>query len=422
MKAEIRFSEIASLRKESVKPQDFKESKYIGLEHIGQGTLQLNGHGFGEQVDSQKQRFYAGDILFGKLRPYFRKVVSAPFDGICSTDIWVVKGVNSSDSSFIKYWMASDEFVDSSTGAAEGSRMPRAQWDWVSNFTCPITSIADRRKIGEFLELLDSKIRTNVRLGATFEEIAQTIFKSWFIDFDPVHAKARGEQPFGMDAETAALFPDSFDDSELGPIPAGWKVQNLGELASVIDCLHSKKPELSPHGEPYLQLDTISDSGVLLFGNAAKISQEDYRKWTSRIEVEANDLVITNVGRVGAVSIIPNNFKAAIGRNISAIRPHDGKLMGPWLITAFLNQTVRREISLNTDGGTVMDALNVRNIPKIRFTTAALQVHKEFTDMVGGIRTQMDLLYEQNLTLARLRDSLLPRLISGELEIPEELL
>ena len=91
MNSKLLFGNCAELRSEKVDPKSAQESYYIGLEHIEQQTLSLAGHGYGSDVDSQKQKFFEGDILFGKLRPYFRKVVVAPFDGICSTDVWVVK-------------------------------------------------------------------------------------------------------------------------------------------------------------------------------------------------------------------------------------------------------------------------------------------------------------------------------------------
>jgi type I restriction enzyme S subunit len=199
MTSSITFGEVAELRSEKVDPKLAADSFYVGLEHIEQQTLSLNGHGFGSDVDSQKQKFYKGDILFGKLRPYFRKVVIAPFDGICSTDIWVVKPKSNGDRNFLFYWMASEEFIQKSTYASEGGRMPRAKWDWVSNFQIPVKSPEKQAVIGKTLRALDEKIAINRVTAKTLEEIAQTIFKSWFIDFDPVKAKMSGEKPFGMD-------------------------------------------------------------------------------------------------------------------------------------------------------------------------------------------------------------------------------
>jgi type I restriction enzyme S subunit len=105
---------------------------YIGLEHIGEGTLSLIEIGAAEDATSTKSQFREGDILFGKLRPYFRKVVRAPFDGICSTDIWVVRPRKGVDPGYLFYLMASDPFVEPVVRASEGTKMPRAKWDYAA--------------------------------------------------------------------------------------------------------------------------------------------------------------------------------------------------------------------------------------------------------------------------------------------------
>lgn len=93
-------------------------------------------------------------------------------------------------------------------------------------------SLDQQRVIAHILCALDDKIELNRRMSQTLEEMARALFKSWFVDFDPVHAKAAGKKPFGMDEATAALFPDSFEDSELGRIPNGWRVMPLDEVAN----------------------------------------------------------------------------------------------------------------------------------------------------------------------------------------------
>src|SRR5690606_35972414 len=131
-------------------------------------------------------------------------------------------------------------------------------------------------------------------------------------------------------------------------------------------CLHAKKPELLPEGRPYLQHNCIREDGLLETAAAAMISDVDYAKWTSRIEVSPGDCVITNVGRVGAVAQVPSGFKAALGRNMTGIRPGDG-LPPTFLIELLMSNYMRREIEQKTDAGTILSALNVKNIPKLRF-------------------------------------------------------
>jgi type I restriction enzyme S subunit len=231
-----------------------------------------------------------------------------------------------------------------------------------------------------------------------------------------------GGKPVGMDAATAALFPDAMEESALGLIPKGWSWITVGDIATVIDCLHAKKPELLEQGYPYLQLDTISDSGVLRFENAGLISKEDYVKWTSRIEVQGGDCLITNVGRVGAVSQVPEHFKAAIGRNITAIRAKDPLLQRSFLKVALLSDFMKKEIKRNTDSGTILEALNVKNIPKLIIPGPSDAVLLEFAKLCDPLQLQIQELYSMSVNLKKIRDSLLPRLISGELQIPEEML
>ena len=105
----------------------------------------------------------------------------------------------------------------------------------------PYLPLAEQRAIAHMLGSLDDKIEANRRQNETLEATARAIFKSWFVDFDPVHAKARGEHPPGMDAATAALFPDSFEESELGPIPRGWGVLPLDHIADYLNGLAMQK-------------------------------------------------------------------------------------------------------------------------------------------------------------------------------------
>jgi type I restriction enzyme S subunit len=120
----------------------------------------------------------------------------------------------------------------------------------------------ERDGIAHIIGTLDDKIELNRRTNETLEAMARALFKSWFVDFDPVLAKVEGRDP-GLPKLFADLFSDSFEDSEMGEIPSGWKVTSLGVVAHVIDCLHSKKPERHDAGMPLLQLGNIRDDGLV---------------------------------------------------------------------------------------------------------------------------------------------------------------
>ncbi|MCD6390283.1 MAG: DUF559 domain-containing protein [Desulfobulbaceae bacterium] len=223
MGSEIAFRDVAQLVRNVVKPDEVAKIPYIGLEHIEQESLRLNGWGTSSDVNSAKFRFKKGDILFGKLRPYFRKVVRAPFDGICSTDIWVVRAREGCDQGYLFYWMASYDFVDFASKGSEGTRMPRAKWEHVERFTRPRLSLKEQRAIAHILGTLDDKIELNRRMNQTLEAMAQALFKSWFVDFDPVvvNALKAGNPIPEKFAKRAAHYRSS-------PLPV---VEALGERA-----------------------------------------------------------------------------------------------------------------------------------------------------------------------------------------------
>ena len=213
------------------------DALYVGLEHIAEGSLALTGTGKAPDVTSTKTRFRRNDILFGKLRPYFRKVVRAPSDGICSTDIWVVRSCEGVDQKYLYYCMASEQFVDFAAAGSEGTRMPRAIWSHASEYRLSLPPLNEQRGIARVLGTLDDKIELNRRLCETLEEMARALFKSWFVDFEPVRAKMegrwrRGESLAGLRAEHYDLFPDDLVPSDLGPIPDGWQV---GALERVVE-------------------------------------------------------------------------------------------------------------------------------------------------------------------------------------------
>jgi type I restriction enzyme S subunit len=170
-----RLGRMAILVRDAVLPSEAAGLPYIGLEHIGEGNLQLIGVGVAEDATSTKTRFTAGDILFGKLRPYFRKVVRPSFDGICSTDIWVVRPTNGIDAGFLFYLMASDLFVEPVVRASEGTKMPRAKWEYAASLELPLPPLPEQRAIAHILGTLDDKIELNRRMSETLEAMARAV-------------------------------------------------------------------------------------------------------------------------------------------------------------------------------------------------------------------------------------------------------
>lgn len=319
---------------------------------------------------------------------------------------------------FLYWFLRQPKIRDYANSIANGSVQKDLDHASFKSIEISIPDKPHQNKAATILNLLEEKILLNQKMNQTLEDIAKAIFKSWFIDFDPVRAKVDGGHT-GLPDEISDLFPSEFVDSELGEIPKGWQIKQIGDLCQVIDCLHTKKPELIQSGFNYIQLNEIGNDGLLHTQSISKISEIDYKKWVSRIEVCEGDCIITNVGRVGAFARIPYGFRGAIGRNITAMRPLLKDSTGSYIATYFLSPLFTKEKDSNTDSGTILDALNVKNIPKLRIVTPSDSLMEHANHLFNLNWKKRDLLNEENKTLSQLRDALLPRLISGELQIPD---
>lgn len=237
-------------------------------------------------------------------------------------------------------------------------------------------------KIASLLDSIDSKIEANAKLNDNLQQQAQGILRH---------------------------FMDQYQ----------YQLNPLSTIADVIDCLHSKKPS-AIEGSTYqlIQLDNIRDDGFLDMSVCKyMISQADYENWTRKCEIIEGDCVITNVGRIGAVSQAPYGTRAAMGRNMTCIRLKSGFQLRAYFITVLLSSHMRRQIQHNTDEGTIMGALNVKNIPKLLFPIFAPSIMSDLEAILYPLRKQIEYNNLQNQNLAQLRDTLLPRLMSGELNV-----
>ena len=330
----------------------------------------------------------------------------------------VIKDKGSLNARYLYYVLCSEEYRHEVLASATGTTVKHTSPERIKRFRFHLPSPSEQRAIAHVLGTLDDKIELNRRMNETLEAMARALFKSWFVDFDPVRAKMAGRDP-GLPKHLADLFPDRLVDSELGPTPEGWKVSEIGQIADVIDCLHSKKPERCGQGKPLLQLWNIRDDGLLDIADTYFIDKSDYEQWISRMEAVAGDCLITNVGRVGAVAQVPVGLKAALGRNMTGIRCKESSIFPTFLIECLLSQAMRNEISLKIDTGTILESLNVRNIPKLRFVEATRKILSSFEQRVRPLRARMEQNLLESRTLIVLRDTLLPKLISGELRVKQ---
>lgn len=260
--------------------------------------------------------------------------------------------------------------------------------DLISRHVKPSTELSDTKP-----SLSDMPTRVPNSIRSSLQNLTGGLFSAMFVDFS-ICDEQGSMSSLAANLEISKFYNSNTHQTEFGPIPAGWRIATLGEIADVVDCLHSKKPELLESGRPYIQLRCIKDDGSFDLSQLDFISDEDYEYWTSRIEVQGGDCIITNVGRVGAVSQIPPGFKGAIGRNITAIRPKSPDYTESFLAELMVSDFMKREIRANTDSGTVLDALNVRSIANLKLILPPDELLQIFESVVRPLRylaqTQQD--------------------------------
>ena len=370
------LGQCASLVRDSVTPASCGDVPYVGLEHIGQGTLSLLGRGSAQDVGSAKTAFRAGDILFGKLRPYFRKVVRPRFDGICSTDIWVVRPQAGVDAGFLFYLLASSRFVDAASQGAEGTRMPRAKWGHVSGFTFRLPPFAEQGAIARILGALDGKIELNRRIAATLEGSLKAMFQSWF------------------------------GPSE-NPVPEGWGVKSLDEVAHFQNGLALQKHR-PPDGEGRLPVLKIAQlRSEVLDGNEYASSNIP-----ASCKVADGDLIFSWSGSLMAK--IWCGGRAALNQHLFKVTSVGFR---SWLIFGWLQQHMRTFQAIAEDKATTMGHIRRQHLREAKCVVPGDEALAKADGICAPLHEQLIRVKVESRNLAHLRDTLLPKLISGEIRI-----
>jgi type I restriction enzyme S subunit len=222
----------------------------IMVEHLGENIIKSESTPFVSDEDIKRLVKYTmkpGDIIFSRVGYVDKRaLVKDVHDG------WLFSGsllrirpdLNIVDATYLSYFFGFPRLKKYMGDVSVGATRPSINTGILKSIPVVLPEIRVQKVIGEILANIDDKIASNNALSKTLEDIAQTIFKSWFIDFDPVEAKMAGEKPAGIDDETAALFPDSMEESQFGLIPKGWKVEKFGEVNNLL-------MGQSPPGETY---------------------------------------------------------------------------------------------------------------------------------------------------------------------------
>ena len=264
----------------------------------------------------------------------------------------------------------------------------------------------EQKAIAEILNHLDDKIELNRQMCKTLEDTAQAIFKSWFVDFDPVHAKATGKQPKGLKPEIAALFPDSVEDSELGKKPKGWIISRLGDHFQLT---MGQSPPGSTYnedgiGEPFYQ--GRSDFGFRF------PQKRVYCTAPTRYAAKGDTLVSVRAP-VGDINMAIE--RCAIGRGVAAVRHKNGSS----IFTYYAMEQLRNNFNHFEAEGTVFGSITKGDFLNLPFIAPPNALVECFERSFAVLENSIESHELESITLTSIRDALLPRLISGEIKVTD---
>ncbi|MBW3808337.1 restriction endonuclease subunit S [Aeromonas hydrophila] len=306
-----------------------------------------------------------------------------------------------------------------------GSAQPKFNKTALRGLHVEFPSITAQQSIAEVMLAIDDRIALLRETNVTLEAIAQALFKSWFVDFDPVHARVRGEQPAGLAPEVAALFPDNFEESKLGMVPKGWSWSVLGNVCTD----HGGAIQTGPFGSQLHASDYVQEGTPVVMpkdisgrrvdgGTAARIGMADVER-LSRHQLQIGDIVFSRRGDVEKHALIGELEQGWLcGTGCLLVRP--GKnWSSPGFLSRLLDlQSTKRWLTQHAVGAT-MPNLNTGILAAVPVLLPSREVLMEFEQLTHVLDTRISENNATIQTLANLRDTLLPRLISGQLRLPD---
>ena len=280
----------------------------------------------------------------------------------------------------------------------------------------PVPPLAEQKAIAAVLGALDDKIELNRRMNATLEAMARALFQSWFVDFDPVRAKLDGRQPVGLDPATAALFPDSFQDSEAGNIPKGWEVAKLKELTSKIGSGATPRGGSEVYveeGPALIRSQNVYDYEFRWPG-LARLTDKSAEE-LKNVEVMKNDVLLNITGDsiLRTCVVDPAAWPARVNQHVAIIRATNG--ISAHYLHLYLVQESMKSFLIGMSAGATRHAITKGHLESIDVLKPSALVLKAFEQRTTPWFAQIDANRSQSRTLANLRDMLLPKLLSGEL-------
>ena len=336
-------------------------------------------------------RVEAGDVLISNIRPYFKKIWLAKELAGCSNDVLCIRAKSMCLPEFLFYYLSSDTFFDYVMAGAKGTKMPRGDKQQIMHFHVLIPNLDIQKQVISILSCIDEKIQLNAQINRNLEQQAQAIFKSWFVDFEP--------------------FRDGkFVDSELGPIPEGWRIVPLDEIADFLNGLPMQKyrPATDRLGLPVLKIKELREQ----FCSAdSERCLEDIKQ---EYVVEDGDVVFSWSGSL--LIDIWTGGRCGLNQHLFKVTSTQHE---KWFYYLWTCHHLANFIAIAADKATTMGHIQRGHIHAALTLVPSKQEYEELSAILSPIIDKMIHSRLESRRLSTLRDTLLPKLMSGEIDVSE---
>lgn len=316
-------------------------------------------------------------------------------DIVVGTNLYKVTNTSDLENQFLYWLLRGKEYRRRIIDCSKGTTVRMITKDAIEDFCFLCPPSETRNEITKFLNALDERITLLHETNVTLEAIAQALFKSWFVDFDPVRAKSEGKLPEGMDEATAAFFPDAFQETELGVVPRGWQVKFLSEKVKI------------SYGKN-LPTNNLLEFGYPVYGGNGQIGFIDKYLYESRqVLVSCRGAASGKFNQTVPKSFVTNNSLVLESGPRSEI-PF-GYLKG-CILSADLAPFVT---------GSAQPQVTIDNLKNFKFLFPLVEILQIYENYSSVIEDRIEANTQNINVISGLRDTLLPRLISGQLRITD---
>ena len=400
-----------------VKPQFYPDLPYIGLENLEAHTMRLLGTVPARELRSTADSFSAGDVLYGRLRPYLNKHYCPDFDGLCSTEFIVFRKAPHIHSKYLQYFLNSWDFVTFANSLNAGDR-PRVKFEQLADYPLPLPPIPEQERIVERIEELFTQLEAGVaglkRIQAALKRYKASVLKA------ACEGRLVPQDPNDAPAEELLqrLGKKPLEGDDLPQLPERWCWTILSDVSVDIKDVDHKMPKPAESDIPYVSPKDFIGQDDIDFEGAKHISEEDYDSLCRKIKPEQGDILLSRYGTVGAVRRIKTDRRIQASYSIAIIKPLLLGELGSYLIT-FLRSNFGQEQMRNNIRASSQPDLGLGSIREFKVPLPPLPEQERIVAEVErrlSVAAQVEAAVEAGLKRAgRLRQAVLKSAFEGKL-------